>query len=103
MVKSVGIIGYGHFGAFLQLLIKRFLPGVEIVIYAPDKVSSTNEFRSLSSVSKSDVIFLAVPISAYASVLKEIKPMLGSNTVIVDIATVKDYTANLVKSELPCV
>ncbi|MGY8960962.1 MAG: prephenate dehydrogenase/arogenate dehydrogenase family protein, partial [Alphaproteobacteria bacterium] len=47
---------------------------------------------------------LAVPISAYETVLAQIRPHLNAKTIIVDIATVKKYTAALIRADAdtPC-
>ncbi len=101
MIGSIGIIGYGSFGVFLNELISRFLPQSSISIFSPDKEPDGRLFRSLETTLKCDVLFLAVPIAAYESVLHQLQPDLGPETIIVDIATVKVHTANLIRKIVP--
>ena len=100
-VKSAGIIGYGHFGAFLYTLIKRFQPELELFVYSPEQAIDDDNFHTLDTVARADLVSLAVPISAYASVIEAIEPQLESHSVVIDIATVKHYTASLLRSALP--
>ena len=100
-MNSIGLIGYGQFGQFLVTLIERFRPDLEVRIYSPDQTVDHKRFHSLDVTAGADVVVVAVPIRAYASVLDEIKPCIGADTLVVDIATVKDYTAKLIHSTLP--
>jgi len=101
MVSTVGIIGYGQFGAFLHVLINRFAPDVEVSVYSPETSPDGRLFRSLETTLESDVVFLAVPISAYEAVLEQIKPLLRADTVLVDIATVKVHTVRALRNTFP--
>ncbi len=101
ITKSIGIIGYGSFGAFLHILANRFAPEAGVCVYSPEKTPDGRLFRSLATTLRSDVIFLAVPISAYEPVLYQIKPHLTQATTIVDIATVKVYTSQIIRKILP--
>lgn len=101
MIRSVGIIGYGQFGAFLHVLVNRFVPDVEVCAYSPDTTPDGRLFRSLETTVQCDVVFLSVPISAYADVLQTIKPLLPATTIVVDVATVKLHTVSTIKAVLP--
>ncbi len=48
-----------------------------------------------------DAVVLSVPISAYPATLERISPHLGPDTVIVDIATVKKYTTDMLQALEP--
>jgi prephenate dehydrogenase len=103
MINSVGIIGYGNFGAFLHILVNRFAPDINVSVYSPDKLPDGRLFRSLKSTLQCDVIFLAVPISAYEKTLLEIKSELPPQAILVDIATVKVHTTAAIRKVLPYV
>jgi len=98
MSLSIGLIGYGHFGAFLHLLSKRFLPDAACKVYARRRQPDGARFFSLEEVAASDVLVLSVPISAYEGTLAQIAPLLGPQTVLVDVATVKVHTGRLLRA-----
>jgi prephenate dehydrogenase len=98
-IETIGIVGYGHFGQFLHDLIKRFLPEVEVKVYSEGEVCQCAT-TSLEVVAHCDFVFLAVPISQYELVIKQIKPYLGDKTILVDIATVKNHTVELFRTQL---
>ena len=97
---TVGIVGYGSFGAFLETLAKRFVPDVEIRIYSSRFEPDGVKFFSLEDVARCDAVVLAVPIAAYEETLQKIAPLLGSTSAVVDVATVKMHTVNLLKKYL---
>ncbi|MCG8357174.1 MAG: prephenate dehydrogenase/arogenate dehydrogenase family protein [Kiloniellales bacterium] len=98
MIRSLGLIGYGHFGAFLHILATRHLPDLPLKIHARRRKPDGVLFFPLEAVAACDVVVLAVPISAYESVLAEIGPHLAADGILVDVATVKRYTGDLVRS-----
>lgn len=96
---SFGIVGYGQFGRFLHLLLRRYLPDNVTLVFAPDGEKPV----SLQDVARCDVLFLAVPISAYSDVLRSLAPLVTVSTVLVDVATVKGYTSRVISElNLPC-
>lgn len=96
-IRSVGIIGYGNFGAFAHVLLRRFAPSITVRSYDPKKKRDGNLFFSLHEATACDAVVLAVPISAYEATLKKISPLLGKDTVVVDVATVKSHTLKLLR------
>jgi len=96
-IKTVGIVGYGAFGALAHTLLGRFAPEVKVRVYAPEKKADGQTFFSLAEVAKCDAVILAVPIHAFEEVLKKVLPLTRKDTVIIDVATVKVHTAALLK------
>ena len=96
-VKTVGIVGYGAFGALVHTLLKRFAPTLEVRVYSHGKDADGKTFFSLSEVAQSDAVILAVPIRAFQAALTKVLPLLGKETVLVDVATVKVHTTELLK------
>ena len=96
-LKTVGIVGYGAFGALVHTLIKRFAPGIAVRVYSQGKDPDGKTFFPLAEVAKSDVIVLAVPIRAFQATLSQVLPLARKDTVIVDVATVKVHTTGLLK------
>ena len=91
--KKVGIIGFGNFGKFLY---KHLNPYFQLSVYDKSIKKNTLEF-----VIKSDIIILAVPVSSFETVLKKISSMLNTDTLIIDVASVKVNPTNLMKKYLP--
>jgi len=98
MSLTIGLIGYGHFGAFLHLLAQRFLPEASCKVYARRQQPDGQLFFPLAEVAACDVLILSVPISAYEATLAEVAPLLGPQTVLVDVATVKVHTGRLLRA-----
>jgi len=95
MKKTVGIIGYGHFGKFIETLAERFLPDWEVAVYSRRAEAGAGRFVTLAEACQSSVVILAAPIREYATLISQIVPLLGSDTIVVDVATVKAHTAQL--------
>jgi prephenate dehydrogenase len=97
MIHSVGIVGYGSFGAFVHELLKRFAPDVQVRISSSRHLPDGKTFFALEEVAQCDAVVLCVPISAYEKVIQKIVPLSKKETVIVDVATVKVHTLELLK------
>lgn len=98
---TIGIIGYGHFGAFLEVLIKRFAPGVTVKIYSSRFEPDGAKFFTLAEVAACDAVILAVPIAAFEETLKKVLPLMKKEGIVVDVATVKVHTVELLKKLAP--
>jgi prephenate dehydrogenase len=96
-IKSVGIIGYGNFGAFVHELIKRFAPDVSVKVFTPDTAVDGVSYFAREEAAQCDVVVFAVPIRAYENALKETVPLMKKGGIIVDVATVKMHTVALLK------
>lgn len=105
-MNSVGIIGFGAFG---QLAAKHLRSDFSIVATdvsdAEGKRSEAEQLgvalASLDEVCKSDIVFLCVPISAMEPLLKEIGPLLGPGTLVIDTCSVKTIPCQQMQSILP--
>lgn len=101
MAFSIGLIGYGHFGAFLHALAQRFVPDATLKIHSSRRTPDGVLFFPIEEVAACDAVVLAVPISAYPATLAEIGPHLTPDAIVVDIATVKKYTTDLLQAMHP--
>jgi len=101
MPLSIGIIGYGQFGAFLHVLAERYLPAARLKVHAPERTPDGNLFCPFEEAAGCDAVILAVPISAYQDTLVRVRPHLGAESVIIDIATVKKHTMDLLQAAEP--
>ena len=93
-MKSVGIIGLGRFGKILANILQK---GYSISAYDLNDISQiTNiNFYNLDKVLQERVIFIAVPIRNFESLIKKISPKLKSGTTLIDVCSVKSYPVNI--------
>ncbi len=92
MRKTVGIIGYGNFGRFMELHLS---PHFDI------RVSSRTYPRdTLESVLASDIIIPAIPVNALESFLKKNAKLFHPSSVVVDVSSVKVKPMKLLKKYL---
>ena len=96
-MQSLGIIGHGDFGRFLETLAKRFLPGVAIRIYARKAAPDGVRFFSLEETCKSDLVIIAVSIRAFEEMLLKVLPLLGPQSILLEVNTVKMHPAQLLR------
>ncbi len=90
--STIGIIGYGQFGRFLEVLVRTYVPHVSSAnIYIADRGDA------LQRACSADIVFLCVPISAYADTVQAIRPHLGALSVVCDVATVKVHTVRALR------
>lgn len=94
-LKRVGVVGHGHFGAFIVTLVKRFLPEVEVRVYSRRAEPDGGLFFSLEEVAQCDVVVLCGSIAGYEEQVESIAPLLGANSIVVDVATVKMHTRDI--------
>lgn len=100
MIKSVGIVGHGHFGQFVETLVRRFLPEVEVRVFSKRSLPDDEKFFDLTKTASSDVVVLCGSIGGYEDQLKSLLSHLGEDTVVVDVATVKKHTGEIFKKHL---
>lgn len=98
---TIGIIGYGSFGAFLEVLIRRFAPSVTIKIYSSRFAPDGTKFFTLAEAAACDAVILSVPIAVFEDTLVKVLPLMKKEGVIVDVATVKVHTVQLLKKYAP--
>lgn len=98
---KIGIVGYGKFGALMHELIKRFIPAAEVRVFSSRSQPDQRLFFSLEDVAQSDVVLLTVPIHAFEENLQKILPLMGQHTILVDVATVKKYTVEILNRLAP--
>jgi prephenate dehydrogenase len=97
MVSSVGIIGYGHFGKFLCELAARFFPEVKVKVYSRRTEADGETFFTLEEASVCDVVILCGAIHEYEEQLQAVLAYVLPETIIIDVATVKKHTSELLR------
>lgn len=83
MIKKVAIIGNGRFGQVLLQLLKD-----DFVVSVFDSKNSITE-SDLNKVYENEVIFFAVPISAFESVIKLHRKFFEERHLLIDVLSVK--------------
>lgn len=96
-LRSVGIIGYGAFGKFVHVLLKRFAPEISVRVHSNSHAADGETFFALDQVCASDAVVFSVPIHAFEETLSRALPLIPQDSVIVDVATVKVHTTNILK------
>ena len=99
-MNSIGIIGFGRFGKVLANILQK---GFRIKAYDPALVNSfpNVELVDQATVLKEEIIFIAVPIRHFKSVITEISPQLNNCQTIIDVCSVKKYPAEVMEKYLP--
>jgi prephenate dehydrogenase len=88
---KIGIIGQGSFGMFAA----NILPG------AGQEVITIDKNDNLDTVVKADAIILAIPLSAYDTVLPQLATLLQPRTLVIDICSVKMEAVKRLRHHLP--
>lgn len=92
-IQNISIIGRGDFGQ----LVARLIPdGI-----AHKNYGSKDTLESLDIIAKSDVIILSIPLQAYDELLPKLAPLLRSETLVVDVCSVKVKPAEILAQLLP--
>jgi prephenate dehydrogenase len=86
---TVGIIGQGSFGRFAAEVLSSHGKAVVVFDKTAKAVPKGAKRVSLTSVAKTDILVLAVPLSSYDTLLPKLRPLLSSETLVVDICSVK--------------
>lgn len=98
MIETIGIVGHGSFGKFIEQLAERFLPEVTVKIFDRTHTPGQGKFVSFPEVAKCQVVVVAVPIRAYAEIINTLVPVLGEDSIVVDVATVKEHPARVLSA-----
>lgn len=100
---TVGIIGLGSFGQFIAQLFAQS-PHMHVIGYDPhqgDDTTVITRVDTLAEIAKAHIIVLAIPLQAYPDVLIALKPLLSSQTLLIDVCSVKTTPQQLIKQYLP--
>jgi prephenate dehydrogenase len=95
--RSLGIIGYGDFGRFLEMLARRCAPGLTVRVYARKQAPDGERFFTLEEACDCDVVIIAVSIRAFGEMLDKVLPFLAPAAILVDVNTVKAHPAGLLR------
>lgn len=90
-LNSIGILGRGAFGTFLEERLKEALRGASVRSFDP-KVSSPH---TEDDVIRCDAVILAVPPLSMESMIPSVAARMKPGSVLVDVCSVKIHTARL--------
>jgi len=93
-ITSIGIIGKGDFGTFIEERARAEFPWVQIRScdrYKPSQFT-------FKEVIECDVVIPAVPPEAYVSMMRTILPLMSKQAVLVDICTAKVVTVEFLRA-----
>ena len=99
----IGIIGYGRFGKLVSHYLAQDLA---VYVYnrsekSSDIVRSGAQPASLEKVCQQDIVIPCVPISTFRDNLKSFAPLLKTNSLVIDVCSVKEYPVQWMMEELP--
>jgi len=97
---QIGIIGYGRFGKILYRILS---PGYALKIFDPLVDDIPQEVRSdnLTDIARSQVLFVAVPIRNFESTIHQLASVMGAQTTVIDVCSVKTFPAKIMEENLP--
>lgn len=103
MKKTLGIIGFGRFGRLAAGHLKKHFK-----VWACDSKNLSEEakkigveFGDLAECASKDVVLICVPISGFEGALKKAVPFLKKGSIVLDVCSVKEMPAALMKSQVP--
>ncbi len=100
---KIGLIGFGRLG---KLIAKRLAQDSNLFIFDIEDYSQEIKeigatVSTLEEVCQCEIVIPFVPMSSFESVLKEIKPFLKKDTLIIDVCSVKEKPVQWMKEILP--
>ncbi|MGP9806378.1 prephenate dehydrogenase/arogenate dehydrogenase family protein [Paracoccus sp. NSM] len=102
---NVTIIGFGAFGS---LCARALAPHMRVSVLDPDPCRAAAALKAGHAVMRrpadlgDEIILLAVPVSAMEGVLTGLAPHLRPGQLVVDVCSVKERPARLMRDLLPC-
>jgi len=102
-IRKIGLIGFGRFG---KLVVKHLSGDFKFYVY--DKKDKKKEIMqnnaspaTLGEACMQEIVILAVPISEIEGTSRNIRNLLKKNSIVIDVCSVKQYPAKLMKRILP--
>lgn len=96
-MRTVGVVGFGHFGQFCAQWLGKHC---QVVAYDPF-VGDPACAADLATLGACQYVILAVPLEAYADVIRDVRPYLHDDTVLVDVCSIKTEAAKQLTRMLP--
>jgi prephenate dehydrogenase len=102
-MSSIGIIGFGRFGRLAARYLAKDFP---VVVHTRSDKSEAiagcgARPASFEAACGQKIVILCMPISAMQDTLRQVAPLLGEGTVVVDVCSVKVYPVQWMRELLP--
>lgn len=99
----IGIIGYGRFG---KLAAKYLADDYDVLVCSRRKLILDGDNKRIRTADMADVcrqkiVVPAVPISIFRETLKQMAPLLGPASLVIDVCSVKAYPVKWMTELLP--
>ncbi|MDA1316397.1 MAG: prephenate dehydrogenase/arogenate dehydrogenase family protein [bacterium] len=99
-IVTIGVIGYGRFGSFYaEDILPVIFPKAQIL--KSSRNHTNDQFVSFEKATQCDLIIPAVPIRTMPEVLKKIAHHIKSNSMVMDVCSVKSIPARWMEEYLP--
>ncbi len=100
---TIGLIGYGRFGAFVAPLLAR---RARVVVYDPrhrsaERYPARVSRGRLADAARQDVVLLAVPMSELRGVLFRMRRHLRPGSLVVDVSAAKESPIRWMRRSIP--
>ena len=98
--QTLGIIGFGAFG---QLMAAHLRPWFRLCAYDAAAVSMPEgvERADIATAARCAVVVLAIPVSQFESVIRQLSPHLQPGTLVLDVGSVKVAPSEIMLRTLP--
>lgn len=100
-IKSIGIIGLGKFSELMEKFLKEADSELEIKFSSRSNEIDGERFFTIDEVCNCDVVVPAVPTANFEDIIRKIAPLLGSETVVMDVCSVKIHPKKVMLDLLP--
>ncbi len=99
MIKTIGIVGFGSFG---QTFAQALSPHISVCVSSRRPIDPVDLPQGVKAVSfeetaACDVVILADNLATLETTVKKIKPFLSSNTIVMDVCSVKVKPAEILE------
>lgn len=100
MSITIGLIGYGKFAQFIEQVLTKHLPEVNVKVHSRSNLPDGKRFFTLAEVCKCDYLIPTVPINAFENTIKDIRDLLAEQTVILEVCSVKMWPKQVMLEHL---
>lgn len=98
MMKEIGLIGFGNFGALIYSFLKKYF---KIHIYDTNTENKNIDFSNIENCISKEIIIIALPVQHLKDFLIKIKNKINKNALVIDVSSVKVKPINIMKDFLP--
>jgi len=100
-IKTIGIIGYGNFGALLHQILQKTLPNIQIKINSRSIESDGQTFFNFEEVCQCDVVIPSVPINKFEDTITRVAEVISRETIVFEVCSVKVWPKQVLLKHLP--